>query len=113
MPAGRRAGIDHVGLAVELHHHAGRHGRQVVRVEQAEQRVGEFGEFVVEPVMHAAGEEGHAFQQAGDVRVVDRIGRKPQTAGDLRMGIGEFRGQPFDGVEFAIVVGQEGVRHQT
>ena len=111
-PGGQARRTDHVGLAVELHHHAGRHGRQVVRVEQTEQSVGQFREFVVKPVMHACGEEGHAFQQAGDMRVVDRIGRKPQTAGDPRMRIAELCGKPLDRVEFALVVGQQGVRHQ-
>ena len=54
--------------------HAGRHRRQVMRIQHAEQRVGQFGEFVVQPVMHARGEERHAFQQARDMRVVDRVG---------------------------------------
>ena len=110
-PRGQAGGKQQLGLAVELHHHAGRHGREVVRVEQAEQGVGELGEFVVEAVLHAAGEEGDAFQQAGDVRVVHRIGREAQAAGDLRVGIGEFRGQAFDGCQFAVVVGEEGVGH--
>ena len=101
-----------IGLAVELHHHAGRHGRQVVRIEQAEQGVGQFGEFVVQPVMHAGGEERHAFEQAGDVRIVHRIGRQAQPAGDLRVGVGELGGQALDRVEFALVVGKQGVRHR-
>ena len=110
---GQARRIHQVGLAVELHHHAGRHRRQVVRVEQAEQRVGQFGEFVVQPVMHARGEERHAFEQAGDMRIVHRVGRQAQPAGDLRMRLGELRGQPLDRVEFAFVVGEQGVRHQT
>ena len=110
--AGGQPGGDHqVRLAVELRDHARGDGRQVVRVEQPEQRVGEFGEFVVETVVDAPGEEGHAFQQARDVRVVHRVGGQAQAAGDLRLGLGEFRGQPFDGVEFAIVIWKEGIGH--
>ena len=62
--------------------------------------------------MHACGEECHAFQQARDMRIVHRVGGKPQPAGDLRMRIAELRGQPLDRVEFAFVVGEQGVRHQ-
>ena len=75
-----------------------------MRIEHAQQRVGEFGEFVVETVLHTSGEEGDAFQQPRDMRVVHRVGRQAQAARDLRMGLGEFRGQAFDRVEFAIVI---------
>ena len=109
---GQARGVHQVRLAIELRDHAGRHRRQVVRVEQAEQGVGQFGEFVVQPVVHARGQKRHAFQQAGDMGIVHRVGRKAQPAGDLRMGVGELGGQALDRVEFALVVGEERVRHR-
>ncbi len=110
--AGWQAGRDQqVWLAVELRHHAGGYWREVVWVEQPEQGVRQFRKFIVQPVMYASGEECHAFEQTGDMGVVHRIGRKAQPAGDLRMGVGELRGQALDRVEFTFVIGEQGIRH--
>ena len=98
MPAGSRAGFMRSGWQSNLRDHAGRHRRQIVRIEQAEQRIGQLGEFVVQPVMHAGGEERHAFEQARDMRIVHRVGREAQPAGDLRVGLGELRRQALDRV---------------
>ena len=82
-----------------------------MRIEQTEQGVGQFREFVVQPVVYAGGEECHAFEQARDVRVVHAVGRETQPAGDLRMRVGELGGQPLDRGQFAFVVGEQDVRH--
>ena len=83
-----------------------------MRVEHPEQGVGQFGKFVVEPVMHARGEERHAFEQPRDMRIVHRFRGKPQPAGDLRMRLGELGGQPAQRIQFALVVGEQRVRHR-
>ena len=70
------------------------HGGEIVRVEHREQAVGELGELIVEPVLHAGAQKGDAFEQAADMRIVDGILRQPQAAGDLGMAFGEFAGQP-------------------
>ena len=77
-----------------------------MRIQHPEQRVGQFGELVVQPVMHAGGEKRHAIEQPRDVRIVDAAGRKPQPAGDLRIGLGELGRQPVDRGQFAIVIGK-------
>ena len=88
------------------------HGREIVRVEHREQAIGELGELVVEPVLHARAEKGDAFEQAADVRIVDGILRQPQAAGDLGMAFGEFAGQPAQRFEFAVEIGEQGVGHR-
>ena len=71
-------------------------GREIMRIKHAEQRVGQLGEFVVEPVVHAGGEKRHAFQQPRDMRIVDAFRRQPQPAGDLRVRLGKLGRQPAD-----------------
>ena len=83
-----------------------------MRVEQAQQGIGQLGELVVEPVMHTRRQERDPFEQARDMGVVHRIGREAQAASDLWVGVGELGRQALDRVEFAFVIGEEGVRHQ-
>ena len=45
-----------------------------MRIEHPKQRVGQLGKFVVEPVMDARREEGHAFEQPRDMRIVVPVG---------------------------------------
>ena len=83
-----------------------------MRVQQAKQRVGQLGEFVIEPVMHARREKCRALKQARDVRVVHRVGGKAQPGGDLRVGIGKLGCQTLDRVQFPFVIREQVVRHQ-
>ena len=87
-----------------------RHGRQVVRIEHREQGIGELGKLIVEPVLHARAEEGHALEQAADMRIVDGVLGEAQAAGDLRMTLGELAGEHAQGFEFPVEVGEQGVR---
>jgi hypothetical protein len=82
-----------------------------VRAQQFQQGVGQIGGIVVEPVLHPRGEEGHAFEQALDMGVVDGIGRDAQAPGHLRVGLGELTCQLADRRELAVVVGEQGVGH--
>ena len=96
----------------ELDDGHGRNRRQVVRIEDAEHRVGEFGEVVVELVADAGVQKGEGLDQPFHVRVFGRVRRQPQPSGDLRVGLGEFRAQPAEKGQFAIVVGQQFVAHR-
>src|SRR5208282_6276318 len=69
------------------------------------------GKIVVELVAQACIEIGKGLDEARDVRVLDRLRRKAQPAGDLRVRIGELGGEAPDVGELAIVVGQQLVRH--
>ncbi len=44
------------------------HGGEIVRIEYGEQAVGEFRKLVIEPVLHARAQEGHALEQAADMQ---------------------------------------------
>ena len=50
-------------------------------IEYGEQGVGELRKLVVEPVLNARAQEGHALEQAADVRIVDGVLCEPQAAG--------------------------------
>ena len=49
------------------------------------------GELVLELELHARGEEGGAFQQAGDHRVHALADEAAEPLGDARILLGEFR----------------------
>jgi hypothetical protein len=83
-----------------------------MRVEDPEQRVGDLGKLVVEPVVHAGGEEGETFEQPSDVRIVDAIRRQPQPPGDLRMRDRKLGGKSPDRIQLAVVVREQGIRHR-
>ena len=70
-----------------------RHGRDrpdVVRVNNAEKRLGNLRELVVDFEMDAGGEEGEGFEEALDVRIVALIGFEDETAGDLGIFLSEL-----------------------
>ncbi len=77
-----------------------------MRVEDIQQGVGEFRKLIVQPGLGAGGEERHAVQQAGDMRVIDRIRAEAQPAGDFWMGFGKFTGEPADGRQFLVEIPQ-------
>jgi hypothetical protein len=83
-----------------------------MRIEDAEQGLGDFGKFVVDFKMNAGGEEGEGFEQALDVRIVALIGFEDEAAGDFRIFLAELGAELAEVVEFALVVVQEFVTHE-
>ena len=79
-------------VELELHDGHRRDRRQVVRIEHAEQRVGQLGELVVELVLDAAGEQGERLDQPLDVRVGAAVGLEQQPAGGGRDTAGRTPG---------------------
>ena len=82
-----------------------------MRIEHAEQRIRQLWELVIQPMLHPGAEEGDAFQQSFDMRIIDRIGGETQAAGDLRMRLGEAGAQAAERGQFLIIIGQQRVRH--
>ena len=80
-----------------------------MRIQHAQQGVGQLWKFVVQPVMHPRREERDAFQQPCDMRVIDRIFRQPQPAGNLRMGRGKLGRECPDRIQFTVVIRQQRV----
>jgi hypothetical protein len=69
-----------------------------MRIEDAEQSLGDLGKLVVDFEMDAGGEEGEGFEEALDVRIVALIGFEDETAGDLGIFLSEL------GAELAEIV---------
>jgi hypothetical protein len=77
-----------------------------MRIQHPQQRIRQFGELVIQPVMHAGGEKRHAIQQPRHMRIVHATGRQAQPPGDLRIGLGELGRQPVDRGQLAVVIGK-------
>ena len=88
-----------------------RHGPEVVRVEHVQQRLGDFGELIVELAMHSAGQEREGFDQTLDVGIFAGIRLQQQTAGHLGIFFRELAGHLADELQLAFVVGQQFVDH--
>src|SRR5262249_51091806 len=99
------------GVQVELDDAHGRRRRQVVRVEHAEQGVGQLGELVVELVVDAAGQQRERLDEAFDVRVGAAVGLQQQPAGGGGVLLGELLGQLADEQQLALVVREQGFAH--
>ncbi len=83
-----------------------------MRIQHAQQRVADFGELVVQPLLRPRREERHTLQQTFDVRIVHRIRRQAQPSRHLGMRIGERARQAAQRIEFPVVIGQQLVGHR-
>ena len=82
-----------------------------MRVEHVQERLGDFGELIVELAVHAAGQEREGFDEAFDVRIFARVGLQQQTAGHLGILFRELAGHLADELQLAFVVGKQLVDH--
>ena len=87
----------------DLRQHRRRRRREIVRDELLEQIAGEFRKLVLELELHARGEEGRAFEQAGDHRIHALGDQAAEPLGDARIFLGEFPGLLVQQQEFSIV----------
>src|SRR5262249_54753960 len=99
------------GVHLELHDGERGDRGEVVRVEDAEQRLGQLGGLVVELVVQAAGEQGEGLEHALDLRVGAAVGLQQQAARGPRVLAGELQGELPDEKQLALVVGEEGFAH--
>ena len=86
-------------------------GPEIVRVEHVQQRLGDFGELIVELAMHSTGQEREGFDQTLDVGILAGIRLQQQPAGHLGILFREFPGHLADELQLAFVVGQQFVDH--
>jgi hypothetical protein len=78
-----------------------------VRIQHLEQRLGEFGIVVVEPLGDAAVEQREGLDHALDVRVLAHFSADQEAAGDLRIAFGEVAHVAAQVAQFALVVRQQ------
>jgi hypothetical protein len=106
-----RDGARQIRRTGHLHDRHGRNRRQVVRIEDVEERLRQFRQVVIELATDPGGEERERLDQTGDVRILNRVLTQAEAAGDLWVRFGKLRRQPADVVELPIVVGQQLVNH--
>ena len=104
-------GRDGGGVDGEFGHGHGRHRAQIVGMQNAEHRLGDFGELVVDLEVDAGGEEGEGFEHTLDMRVFALIGLEHEAGGYLGILGGELDAHLAQEGEFALVVEQQVIPH--
>ncbi len=82
-----------------------------MRVNDAEQRLCDFGELVIDLEVDAGGQECEGFDQAFDVRVFALIGFEDKARSNLGILAGELHAHLAQEGEFAFVIKEEIVTH--
>jgi len=100
-----------VGVGLQLHHGHRRGRRQVVRVSDFQQVVGEGRVLGVEFELYAGGEVSEALKQTFDIRVGAVHARQRQPTGDLRVFLGELGGALAHVMQFLVVQLQQARIH--
>ena len=92
------------GIQVKLDDRHRRNRRQVVRVENAQNRAGQLGEFIVELVVDAPGQERKGFDQPFDVRICAASRLQEQSPRSGRVLLGELLGQLPNEQQLALII---------
>ena len=100
-----------VGIEMHFHDRHGGQGADVMRIEDAEQSLSDFGKLVIDFEMYACGEERKGFKEPLYVRIVAFVRFEDQARGDFRVFCSEFGAELAEVVEFALVVEKELVTH--
>ena len=82
-----------------------------MRIQRLQQRLCDFGEFVVQLVVNAPGQQRERLDHAFDVRVGAAVGLQQQPPGRRRVVAGELLRQLPDEQQLALVVGEKGFGH--
>ena len=93
-----------VQAGLHLHHRHRGDGRQVVRVDQLEQVLGEAGELRIDLQLHPRGQKGEPLQQSLHVGVGALERLQPQSPRDLGKLAGELPAHLPQVLELAVVV---------
>ena len=91
-------------IGVKLRHRHRRHGPQVVRVKDIEQRFGDLRKVVVNAQVHASGQQGKRLQHPLYVGIFAAIRFQQQARGDLRIFVRELRSDLAQECELALVI---------
>ena len=107
-----RLGI--VLVRLKLRHQHGRRRREVVRVDDLEQRLGEARELGVDLQLHPRRHEAGAFEQPLHVRVGHLEAAHAEPGGDLRELLGELAAHLAKMLKLEVVVVEEtGIHYAT
>ena len=97
-------GLVAAGIQLELHDRHRRNRRQIVRIEHAQERVRQLGEFVVDLVAYAPSQQSERFNEPFDVRIGAFIVLKLQTARRAGIALGKIARHLPDEQQFALVM---------
>ncbi|KPW78793.1 Marine sediment meta DNA [Pseudomonas syringae pv. coriandricola] len=101
-----------VRVRLQLHDGHRGCGRQVVRIGDFQQVMGEGRVFGVQFELYASGQVSEPFQQALDIRICAIEARQGQTPGDFRVFPGELGGAFADVLQFLVVQPQQAGIHE-
>ena len=82
-----------------------------MRVDDAQQRLGDLRELVIDLEVDTGGEERERLQQPFDVGIFAFVRLEVQARRDLRILLGKLRAHPAQEAELAFVVQQQFVAH--
>ena len=94
-------------LRPQLGYQHRRRRRQILRIDHFQQPLRKARELCVETQLHTRRHEGHALEQALDVRVGHFDAVHPESIGDLRKLTSELRAHLAQMLEFLVVVAQQ------
>ena len=93
------------GVHFKLHNGHGGDGRQIVRIEDVKQRLGQFRKFIIKFVMNARRQKGEPFDEAFDVGIGAAVRFELQAAGGGRIFLGKVLSKLANELQFALIVG--------
>ena len=82
-----------------------------MRIDDAEEGLGDLGELVIDFEVDAGGEEGEGLDHALDVGILAFVRFEAEARGDLGIFFGELRAHLAEECQLAFVVEEEVVAH--
>ena len=97
--------------ALYQYRHAGAERGDAEAPEDAEQTLDQLRKVIIELSVNTRVQERHGFDQAQNVRIVDRFRPDPQPTGDFRVCLCKCRALPAHIAQFVLVVFQQVLKH--
>ncbi len=99
-------------IHLKFRHRHGGYGPQIMRIEDAQQRFGDFRKLVVYFEMNARREEREGLQHTFHVRILALVGFEQKARGDLGILLRELRAHLAEKRQFPFVIEKQFVTHQ-
>ena len=83
-----------------------------MRIQDVEEGFGQLRQLIVELPVNPGGQEGEAFQQAFDVRILAAIRLQSEPLSDLPMFLGKLRAHLAQKAQLPLVIADQLIRHR-